>query len=218
MRAGSERVPRKNTRTFANIAGGLCQIKLEQLLKCKRIEKVFVSTDDTKVIEIATNFNSEKINIVERPGELAASATTTDALIKYVLEIMPDGHILWTHVTSPFIGPDIYDKIINSYFTNLEYYDSLMTVTKLQKFIWNEHEPLNYNRAFEKWPRTQTLSPLWEVNSGAFMASKNIYKNNLDRIGQTPYLFQLSNEVAFDIDWLPDFEIAETLFNKLYPR
>ena len=51
---------------------------------------------------------------------------------------MPEGHILWTHVTSPFIGPDVYDRIIETYFENIDHNDSLMTVTKLQKFIWND--------------------------------------------------------------------------------
>ena len=67
----------------------------------------------------------------------------------------------------------------------------------------------------EKWPRTQTIGPLWEVNSGAFIASKAIYVNNMDRIGDTPYLFQLSDKIAFDIDWLPDFRLAETLHHNI---
>ena len=33
MRAGSERVPKKNTKTFSGIQGGLCRIKLEQLIE-----------------------------------------------------------------------------------------------------------------------------------------------------------------------------------------
>ena len=47
-----------------------------------------------------------------------------------------------------------------------------MTVTKIQKFIWNDVEPLNYDRSLEKWNRTQTIEPLLEVNNGAFIASK----------------------------------------------
>ena len=43
-----------------------------------------------------------------------------------------------------------------------------MTVTKIQKFIWNDRKPVNYNRNLEKWPKTQTIEPLWEVNSGIF--------------------------------------------------
>ena len=45
----------------------------------------------------------------------------------------------------------------------------------LQKFIWNDDEPLNYDRNLQKWPKTQTIDPLWEVNSGVFLASKGSF-------------------------------------------
>ena len=216
MRAGSERVPKKNTKPFAGIDGGLCSIKLKQLLLSSRVGNIFVSTNDPDVIDISNGFNSNRIKIIQRPDELASSFASTDDLIKYVPEIMPDGHILWTHVTSPFIGPDIYDRIIEEYFENVGYYDSLMTVTKLQKFIWNDKGPINYDHSIEKWPRTQTIEPLYEVNSGAFIATKEIYRERMDRIGSRPYLFQLSEEISFDIDWLPDFTMAETIYQTGY--
>jgi len=216
MRAGSERVPKKNTKTFSGIEGGLCKIKLEQLLVCDFINTIIVSTNDPEVIEISSTFKSKKIKVLSRPNELCTSTASTDELIKYVPGIMPDGHILWTHVTSPFITPDVYYKIIQTYFRKLSSFDSLMTVTKLQKFIWNDDEPLNYDRNLQKWPKTQTIDPLWEVNSGVFLASKDIYYRNLDRIGDKPYLFELSDEIAFDIDWLPDYKIAEALYFSLH--
>ena len=216
MRAGSERVPQKNTRTFSGIEGGLCRIKLEQILACDLVKTIFVSTNDPEVVEISNTFNSKKIKVILRSNELASSSASTDDLIKYVPEIMPNGHILWTHVTSPFIGPDIYCKIIETYLKNLNQFDSLMTVTKLKKFIWNDSEPVNYDRSQEKWPRTQTIETLWEVNSGVFLAPKAIYEKHMDRIGEIPYLFELSDEIAFDIDWLPDYKIAETLYYSMH--
>ena len=216
MRAGSERVPEKNTKTFAGIMGGLCKIKLEQLVKCDAVENVIVSTNDPEVVNISNGFNSKKIRVTVRPDKLASSTASTDDLIRHVPEIMPDGHILWTHVTSPFIGPDIYNQIINKYFKNLGTFDSLMTVSKLQKFIWNDSGPVSYDRGMEKWPRTQTIDPLWEVNSGAFIASKAIYRGNMDRIGKKPFLFEMSDEIAFDIDWLSDFKMAEAMYNPIH--
>ena len=139
MRAGSERIPKKNTKTFSGVKGGLCRIKLEQLIKCKLIDTILVSTNDLEVVKITNSFNSKKIKVVLRPNELASSKASTDDLIKYVPEVMPDGHILWTHVTSPFINSDVYYQVIETYFENLDHFDSLMTVTKIQKFIWNDN-------------------------------------------------------------------------------
>ena len=50
---------------------------------------------------------------------------------------MPEWHILWTLVTSPLIGPDFYNQIVNTYLEKIDTTDYLVTVTKLQKLIWN---------------------------------------------------------------------------------
>ena len=89
-----------------------------------------------------------------------------------------------------------------------------MSVTKLQQFLWNKSKPISYNREKEKWPRTQTIEPIYEVNSGVFIADIEIYKKYNDRIGQTPYLYKLDKKESFDIDWEDDFEIAEILWSK----
>jgi N-acylneuraminate cytidylyltransferase len=54
MRAGSERISNKNTKSFSGIDGGLCLIKLKQLLQCKLINSIIVSTDDIKVMDICS--------------------------------------------------------------------------------------------------------------------------------------------------------------------
>ena len=162
-RKGSERAPRKNTRPFGGVEDGLIGIKLRQLIKSQQIDNILISTDDPLIFELCdtTEFRSEKrIDVIERPAELASSAATTDALVRHVPEIISDGHVLWTQVTSPFIDSSLYDHIIQTYWDGLATtHDSLMTVTPLQNFLWNAAGPINYDRNVEKWPRTQTLDP-----------------------------------------------------------
>ncbi|AXX87641.1 acylneuraminate cytidylyltransferase family protein [Malaciobacter marinus] len=215
MRKGSQRIKNKNIKKFANIKKGLTFIKISQLLKVKEIDKIIVSTDDKKVIDIALSFDSKKIHIDKRPKELATSSTSTDELIKYVPKIIKKGIVIWTHVTSPFIDEKIYSKMIKTYLDNKNN-DSLMSVTKIQKFLWDKKNPINYNRKKEKWPRTQTLNPVYEVNSGAFINEIKNYKKFNDRIGKNPILFELDTIQSFDIDWKEDFEIAQVLWEKYY--
>ena len=214
MRKGSQRVKNKNIKDFSNIKGGLTFIKITQLLKSKNISTIIVSTNDEEVKSIALSFNDERIIIDNRPEKLASSDTSTDDLIKYVLSIVKNDIVLWTHVTSPFVSEEFYDDMIKKYFENIGNYDSLMSVTKIQKFLWNNKKPINYDKSKEKWPRTQTLEPVYEVNSGAFIADIEVYKNLNDRVGKKPFLYELSEKKAFDIDWEDDFEIAEILWNK----
>ncbi len=214
MRKGSQRIKNKNIKVFSDVIGGLTFIKISQLLKVEKIDKIIISTNDDEVKTIAKSFNDNRIIIDDRPESLASSETLTDDLIKYVPSIIKEGIVLWTHVTSPFVTDEIYTDMIEKYFQINNDFDSLMSVTKIQKFIWNENSPINYDKEKEKWPRTQTIKPMYEINSGAFIANVKTYLKCEDRIGEKPFLYELGDKQAFDIDWQDDFDIAEVLWGK----
>lgn len=213
-RSGSQRIKNKNIKPFAKFKFGLLEIKLSQLLRCERIRRIYLSSDDPEVLAYAKSLSSPVIHIHSRDPKLSSSETSTDQLILHVLDLMPDSEdILWTHVTSPFVGSTLYTKMIKDYEECVtKGFDSLMCVTPIQSFLWNENSPLNYDSSIEKWPRTQTLGPVFEVNSAGFLASKNIYLEYSDRIGKNPYFFEMGKLNAFDIDWPEEFLLAEQMF------
>lgn len=211
-RAGSQRVKNKNVRPFAGINGGLTQIKMEQLLGIKEARIIMVSTNDPLVVDIVRKFDDQRIVIDNRPEELASSNTSTDDLIRYVPSVLNAEHILWTHVTSPFLTASIYNNALSAYRKALSKgYDSLMSVTLLHKFIWNNKGPL-YDVSKEIWPRTQTIEPLYEVNSGIFITTRDIYMRDGNRIGQNPFLYEMGEDISFDVDLEIQFSIAEKFF------
>ena len=65
---------------------------------------------------------------------------------------------------------------------NIKKNDSLMGVTKIQDFIYDNKKPINFNKNKEKWPRTQTLKKLYIINNTIFISSKKNYINLDDRI------------------------------------
>lgn len=214
-RAGSQRVLRKNIKPFAGFEYGLIQVKLQQLLASEIISEVVLTTNDDDIIAYAKSVKTTKLRIHKRVEDLSSSATSTDQLVAHALELIPRGHILWTHVTSPFITQKHYDQVIRVYRDQLENgYDSLMTTTALHSFLWQNEQPMNYDRTIEKWPRTQTLEPIQEVNSGIFLTSSETYKKLDDRIGQRPYLYELDKLTSYDIDWPEDFVVAECMAEK----
>lgn len=214
-RQGSQRVPNKNIKKFSTFEFGLIQIKLKQLQESKYIDEIVLTTNDVNILEYAKSLSFTKLRLHRRDDSLASSETSTDQLVSHALELITDGDILWTHVTSPFITSQCYDSIIKTYQAKKqEGFDSLMTVSEIQGFLWRNGVPINYDRKVEKWPRTQTLEPVSEINSGVFLASHNIYAELNDRIGQTPYLYPLNKLVGFDIDWPEDFVIAECMIEK----
>ena len=214
-RKGSERVPRKNIKPFSEIDGGLIELKLQQLLACDLISKIFLSTNDEEILRVAEKFDDQRLKIHVREERLCESSTSTDDLVVHARELIGEGHILWTHVTSPFVNAEVYRSIIEEYFSSLKAgYDSLMTVTAVRAFLWNDDSPINYDRRLEKWPRTQTIPPVNEVNSAAFISSAENYFKFNDRIGNKPCLFSLDRITAHDIDWPEDFVVAEALVEK----
>lgn len=212
-RLGSQRVPNKNIKDFSGVKGGLLKIKLDQLCKTRDIDSIVVSSNDPRILEFSAKYSDRRLIIDERPDELGSNTTTTDELIQYVPSVISEGHVLWTHVTSPFLNENDYKKIIECYFDALNNgYDSLMTVLKLQGFIWDKQEPVSYDRNGLKWPMTQNINPLFEVDSGAFLSTIDNYKKFRDRIGQKPYLLEQQKSKSIDIDWPEDFDLAEKLF------
>ena len=203
---------KKNILPFSNYEKGLLQLKLEQLLSTKNISEIILSTNDQLIIDYASNLKSSKIKIDIRPENLCSSSTSTDDLIKYAFNLIGENHVMWTHVTSPFVSSNVYDNVINTYFNMLKKdYDSLMTVSKLNSFLWFNNNPINYDRRNEKWPRTQTLNPIYEINSAVFINSYKTFKKSKDRIGFKPFLFELDKIISHDIDWPEDFILAEAL-------
>ncbi len=212
-RKGSERIPNKNTKDFAGVKGGLLKIKLDQLINITHLDSIVVSSNDDFVLDFASTYKDSRIRIDERPEHLGASSTSTDDLIRYVPSIITTGHVLWTHVTSPFLDESGYSAIIKQYNQALtEGYDSLMTVKELRGFIWNKDKPISYDRNIEKWPRTQTIEPLYEIDSSVFLNSVENYKKLNDRIGLKPSMYIQDAESSIDIDWPEDFTFAESMW------
>ena len=219
-RRNSQRVKNKNTRPFASFPGGLLELKLRQLLKCKRLDSVVVNTDDDKAAEIASRSakltRHVRLHVVERPSCVGLG---TDELIAHIVESTETDIILWTHTTSPLIAEGTYDEAIRRYLSfDHRQYDSLMSVTRLQEFVWDREGPKNHDRAYLKWPRTQDLPRWYSVNSGIFICGRHLMAKCKDRIGDRVYLMELDRIQGLDIDWPADFALAEMAFKLFGPR
>jgi N-acylneuraminate cytidylyltransferase len=133
---------------------------------------------------------------------------------------VPSEHVFWVHATAPFVTASDYNAALERYWKILESdaYDSLISVTKIQQFLWDADtkECINHDRSKLKWPRTQDLKPLYEINHAFYINSVENYLKHHDRIGLKPDLFILDKIKSFDIDWEDDFQIAEIIYEKNY--
>lgn len=214
-RAGSQRVKQKNTRPFAGFSGGLLELKLLQLSRVPELAEIIVSTNDPIVYDYAVRFcqtTDQRVKALERPDELGHSSTPMSAFIRYAANLRQAGTMMMTHVTHPFARSSFFSDLISAWReAETNGHDSLVTVTKIHKFIWNETGPYNYDNTVEKWPRSQDLRPLFEINHVAYIMPFERMRQVDDRIGANPYLYETPENVSMDIDWEDQFDLLEDI-------
>lgn len=222
MRSGSNRVKFKNTRPFLNTGESLFQMKIQQilpLLERDDVTELVVSTNDEIAIQQLQPYLADKVKLDIRPDELCLPTTKVPDLINYVPGVISGKHIFWLHVTSPFFSSDDYALILEKYRSDVMSgpFDSLMSVNKIQQFIWDDESKkvVNVDRSINPWPNTQDLKPLYEINHAFYISSRENYLEMHDRIGKNPSLYICDGLKKIDIDWEDDFNTAQLLVNSL---
>ena len=79
--------------------------------------------------------------------------------------------------------------------------------------MWKDGKPLNYDLA--NIPRTQDLPVLYEETSGFYIYKNRVMSELNRRIGETPYIVEISEIESVDIDELEDFIIADAIYNHI---
>jgi CMP-N-acetylneuraminic acid synthetase len=206
MRSGSQRVIGKNERLLNNKY--LYEYILTSLLKTKYITNIIINTDITKVL--LDYSETHRISLINRPNNLKGNCNINN-VIQHTLENTNGAHFIQVHSTNPNLSANILDKSIETYFRNLDNYDSLFGVTPVQKRFWKKDgQPINHDLKQE--PTTQNLEPYYEENSCLYIFSRDSFKNNNNnRIGRKPQLFEISKTDAWDIDEEDDFLIADCI-------
>jgi len=210
MKGTSERVPNKNMKDFNGKP--LYHAIMDTLLRSKYIEKVVINTDSEIIAKDAKKNFGDNVIIIDRPKEIQGGDVSMNVIINYDLSQLYGEHFLQTHSTNPMLRVETLDKAIETYFENLEKYDSLFSVTRVQTRFYDKNaNPINHNP--EELLRTQDLEPLYEENSNFYIFSKESFKDaGNKRIGLKPYIFEVNKLEAVDIDEPEDFILAEILY------
>lgn len=210
MRHNSERVLGKNYRIF----GGrpLYHHIIEALLSCPVIDEVVIDTDSSVIINDALE-HFPQVTVIERPEHLrAGTVPMNDVLLNSIRSVKADFY-LQTHSTNPLLQSDTVSKAVKTFFENYPMYDSLFSVTKVQKRLWDGlARAINHNPAILL--RTQDLPTVYEENSCIYLFTKDILESRHNRIGERPLMFEIDPVEAWDIDEESDFKIAELLYKE----
>ncbi|WP_276091086.1 acylneuraminate cytidylyltransferase family protein [Pedobacter sp. JY14-1] len=211
MRHSSERVPGKNYRDFAGKP--LFHHIVQTLLDCGQIDQVVIDTDSPIVIEQTHQF-FPSVLVLERPEHLRDGAIPMNDVLLNSINQVPSEFYLQTHSTNPILTAQTLSDGINKFLQLYPMYDSLFSVTRRHVRFWDSlSRPINHNANILL--RTQDLPPIFEENSCFYLFTKEILERKHNRIGDRPYMFEMPEAEAQDIDVELNFIMAELLYKNL---
>lgn len=206
----SERVESKNFREFYN-GKSLFELLLEKLLDSKSFDDIYVSSNSKN---LKKNLEKQGIKFIFRPDEFCNNDVPWSDVIAHVVENLPepdDTNIAWCHTTSPTFNR--YEEALKRYINQKKQSlnDGLIAVVKSSDFIISEKlQPLNYN--WGPWHKySQFLEKFYYISGALFITSKKNMLENRYVISKNPYLFEVTDYEAIDIDSEYDFELAKIL-------
>ena len=204
VRKGSQRVPEKSFRPFANT--NLLALKIENLKRSNCFDDIVVNTDSETAIEIA---KQSGVNYHKRDAYFASSVCNASDFFYHIGEVTETDVFAYTPVTAPFIKEETYRKCIEL-FKNREGVDSVATVNLLKHHMWKDGKPLNYD--LDHQPNSQDLPDIFAINFGVCLIKRDDLLKYKNVIGVKPEFVTLSNTEGVDIDTPLDFFIAEQIY------
>lgn len=219
-RGGSKRVPNKNIREVSGKP--LIAHTIEQANDSDKIDRAIVSTDDPKIIEVATEHGG---NVpFERPAELATDTASLAGTITHALNwaIEQDQHfeqVCSLQVTSPLRRSKDIDRVL----TRLEKSnaDSCISVSEYDtppqwavatdedEFLY---EFFDYDMLWTDQPtRSQEISDLQHPNGAVFAATTKAWRAHESFYTPRTIGYEMPPKRSFDIDEPWELELVQSL-------
>ena len=196
VREGSRRLKNKNVATFAGT--NLLINKINQLKQVKELSNIVVSSDSDLMLSMA---KSQGVDIHKRAIEFCDEKSKTfGEVVSHICENVSGDDILWATCTAPLVFPKQYREAIKLYYQALEDgYDSLVSMEKFKRYLWDENGPVNYELGIRHVP-SQQLPPLYFVTDGILLAPREKMIEWKYFHGHNPYRFILDKRTSIDID------------------
>ena len=217
VRGGSKSIPLKNIKEISGRP--LVYWTIDAAVGCPQIDRVYVSTDSDKikaVVEtyIRENGTGDKLVCIGRSAETANDTASTESAMlefagKYDFE-----HMILVQATSPLLEAADLSAAISKY--EKEGYDSMLSVVRQKRFVWNEGrngcEPANYD--YMHRPRRQEFDGMLVENGAFYINTKEALLANGNRLGGRIGAYEMDESTYFEIDEISDWIIVEKLLDR----
>ncbi len=201
IKLNNQRLPGKNLMELEGKP--LCNYIFNTINSVDLIDEKYVYCSDDKIKDYIPN----GIKYLKRDKYLDGFQVKGLEIIDYfVKDVDADIYVL-THVTQPFTLAKSIKKGLEK--VVYEGYDSAFSCVKLQDYCWYKGKPLNYD--MKDIVTTQNLEPVYMETGAFFIFRKEVFTKLHQRIGVNPYMCEISQIEAVDIDTYEDFKFAEAV-------
>jgi len=216
VRGGSKSIPKKNIKKIAGKP--LVYWVMDAALRSEVFDGIFISTDDAEIKDVVLKHPlSEQITVIDRSENTATdTATTESAMLEFASNYKFD-EIALIQATSPLLEAEHIKEAFNA-FKNKSEADSLLSVCRQERFIWQQTKnedyvkPQNYDP--KNRPRRQDFDGFL-VENGAFYITKR--ENLLEtgsRLSGKILCYEMPADTYFELDEPSDWAVIEKLLKK----
>ena len=209
-RLGSQRVPGKMLRPFANTT--LVDILLKKLTQSSIIPKnnIYFSVYEEKLKQVAQKY---PINIFSRSKQ---SANSEGISLPEIFEwhTLPFKHVVLISACNPLLKIETIDKFINKFINSNK--EGAFAVFKKKTYYWDINGKAITDWKGETTMNTKYVDPIYEAAHCLYASRMDIIKEGyfIDiKSPIEPELYIMNELEAFDIDEEWQFQLGEKLYN-----
>jgi YrbI family 3-deoxy-D-manno-octulosonate 8-phosphate phosphatase len=215
-RGGSKGIPGKNLRMIAGKP--LLAHCVVAALESRTVGRVFVSTDDTAIAEVARAFGAE---VIIRPAALASDTASSESALLHGLETLAaeGGYqpelLVFLQCTSPLMMAADIDGTVDALLEQGA--DSALSVARFHYHLWRtdpqegavgvNHDKRVRLRRQEREPEFVETGAVYAMRVAGFLAARHRF------FGKT-VSYEMPAERAQEVDEPVDLEIVEVLLRR----
>jgi CMP-N-acetylneuraminic acid synthetase/regulator of RNase E activity RraA len=205
IRGGSKRCKNKSIRNFADTT--LLELRINTLKKVKGIDIIQVNSDCDIILKKATDLGVE---IFKRDPIYATDDADGKMVYKCLSEACSTEIMLIAFTPTPFIDENDYQNCIDIF--KEKKHDSVISVHHKKDYMFYNNKPVNFNPL--KTCKSQDLPKYYNMTFGVTIVNTNYVKKNHSIWTENPYLYEVDELKALDIDTNMDFHICEEIYKK----
>lgn len=212
-RGGSKRLPKKNLLSLSGKP--LISYTIDAAKKVNSIDKIIVTSDNIEILEIS---KKAKIEVIQRPVELANDSSTTFDVVRHTIENLKKtyDYIILLQPTSPLRDETHINEAIKLLETKKA--DAIISVCKIDHSpLWSN--TLDKNLSMNSFlkdgilnKRSQELEEYYSLNGAIYICkTEKLLEKKSFFLEKKIFAYKMDKKSSIDIDTKLDFLIAQTI-------